>query len=91
MQTEKICYLTGATTNLHKHHVFAGSRRKASEKWGCWVWLRADYHNMSRYGVHFNHSLDMRIKRETQKRFEELYGHYAFMWAFGKNYLEDEA
>ena len=47
-------------------------------------WLRADYHNMSRYGVHFNHSLDMRIKRETQKRFEELYGHYAFMWAFGK-------
>ena len=48
MQTEKRCYLTGAEVWLDKHHVFTGPRRKAADKWGCWVWLRADYHNMTK-------------------------------------------
>lgn len=87
MQTQKECYITGSLTNLHRHHVFGGSKRKASEEWGCWVWLRAEYHNMSRLGVHFDHDLDIRIKRETQQRFEELYGHKKFMEVFGKSYL----
>lgn len=83
----KECYVTGSRTNLHRHHVYGGSRRSASEKWGCWVWLRADYHNMSNYGVHFDHQLDQRIKRECQEAFEALYGHEKFMQVFGKNYL----
>jgi hypothetical protein len=87
MQEEKKCYITGSVTDLHKHHCFDGCRRKASDKWGCWVWLRSDYHNMSDHGVHFDSELDMRLKRETQKRFERLYGHNKFMQVFGKNYL----
>jgi hypothetical protein len=87
LQTEKECYITGATSGLHKHHVYTASRRKASDKWGCWVWLRADWHNLSDYGVHFNKDLDTRLKRECQERFEKLYGHEKFMSVFGKNFL----
>lgn len=88
MQDEKECYITGCKYGLHKHHVFYGSaNRKKSEEWGCWVWLKSDYHNMSNHGVHFDKELDLRIKQETQKRFEELYGHETFMKEFGKNYL----
>jgi len=87
MQTEKECYITGATDGLHKHHVYAGSRRKQSEEWGCFVYLRYDWHNGAPYGVHSNHDLDIRLKQQTQEKFEELHGHEQFMKVFGKNYL----
>lgn len=88
MQTEKECYITHSTLNLHKHHIFFGTaNRKKSEKWGCWVWLRDDYHNMSDRGVHFDEELDKRLKKECQQRFEELYGHDMFMMVFHRNYL----
>lgn len=88
MQDTKECYITGSTVNLHRHHVFGGNpNRRLSEKYGCWVWLRADWHNLSNYGVHFDKELDLRIKRETQARFEDLYGHEKFMKVFGKSYL----
>lgn len=83
----KECYVTGSRINLHKHHVFGGPLRKKSEKWGCWVWLRADYHNMSEHGVHFDRQLDLRIKRDCQAAFEALYGHETYMREFGKNHL----
>lgn len=87
MQSEKECYITGSRTNLHKHHIFPGSRRKVSEQWGCWVWLRQDWHNGASYGVHFDAELSRRLKAECQARFEALYGHDKFMEVFGKNYI----
>ena len=44
MQSEKVCFVTGATVNLDKHHIFHGSRRKAADKWGCWCWLEHSVH-----------------------------------------------
>lgn len=88
MQTKKECFLTGSTINLHKHHIFGGRpNRTYSEKYGCWIWLRADWHNMSKYGVHSNRELDLAIKREAQKKFEKLHGHDKFIQVFGRNYL----
>ena len=87
MQTEKECYITGSTEDLHKHHIYPGSRRNASEKWGCWVWLRSDWHNMAGYGVHNDLALDSRLKAECQIEFERRYGHEKFMEVFGKSYL----
>lgn len=88
MQDTKECYITGSTINLHKHHVYGGNpNRKKSEKYGCYVYLRGDYHNQSNYGVHFNRELDMQLKQKTQIRFEELWGHEKFMKVFGKSYL----
>ena len=90
LQDGKYCYLSGAVEKLHRHHIFGGCRRATSERWGCWVWLREDLHNMSGRGVHFDGRLNARLKDECQRRFEDLYGHGTFMAAFGKNYLRPE-
>ncbi len=88
MQSRKECYVTGSTTNLHKHHIYFGNPyRKLSEKYGCWIWLRGDWHNQSNYGVHFNSKLDKRLKRECQMRFEEIHGREKFTRVFGRSYL----
>lgn len=87
MQDRKECFITGDTNNLHQHHCFTGGRRQAAEDWGCWVWLREDWHNTKSYGVHFDKKFDLCLKRECQKKFEELYGHEKFMEVFGKSWL----
>ena len=76
--------MTGSRVNLDCHHCFHGSRRKAADEYGCWVWLRHDIH----MDLHQRDpELDRRIKRECQEAFETLYGHEKFMRIFGKNYL----
>ena len=84
MQDEKRCFVTGSEYGLDVHHCLHGVRRKAADKWGCWVWLRRDIHRE----LHDrNKALDRMIERACQERFEELYGHEKFMEVFGKNYL----
>lgn len=87
LQTEKECFITHSTDNLHKHHIYAGSRRKISEKYGFTVYLRADWHNMASYGVHNDKSLDLHLKRLCQSKFEETHSRQEFMKLIGKSYL----
>ena len=90
IQTEKECYITGSTDNLHEHHIIYGTgQRKLSEKYGLKVWLRADWHNMSDYGVHFNKKLDTELKQMAQKKAMKVYGWSIedFIKIFGRNYL----
>ena len=84
MQDEKVCFITGSQIGLDKHHVYAGARRKASEKYGCWVWLRHDLH-MELHDR--NKELDKMLRRVCQERFEEIYSRQEFMEVFGKSYL----
>lgn len=84
LQTEKQCFITGAVAGLDKHHIFHGPRRKAADKYGCWVWLRHDLH-MELHDR--NKELDKMLQRTCQERFEELYSHQEFMDIFGKSYL----
>lgn len=84
LQDEKKCFITGYEGQLDRHHVFHGPRRKAADKWGCWVWMRHDLH-MELHQQ--NPTLDLMVKRACQERFEELYGHEKFMEVFGKSYL----
>ena len=90
LQNKKECYITGSTNNLHKHHIFEGiANRKLSERDGLWLWLRADWHNLSDYGVHFNKELDLKLKRMAQKRWQEHYNKTTedFIQRYGRNYL----
>lgn len=90
IQSEKECYLTGARYNLHEHHVFYGSGlRSKSEKYGLKIFLRADLHNLSAKGVHFNRALDLKLKREIQEIAMNCYGWTKedFIRIFGKNYI----
>ena len=89
LQSEKVCYITGSPLRLHKHHIFMGPNRKISEEYGCWVYLREDWHNMSNYGVHFNSELDLFLKQECQRKFEETHTREEFIALIGRNFLED--
>lgn len=84
MQDEKVCFITGSRYNLDQHHCFHGIRRKAADKYGCWIWLRHDLH-MELHDK--NKELDRMIERACQERFEEIYSHQEFMDIFGKSYL----
>jgi len=88
LQDQKECYITKCTQNLHKHHIFYGTgNRKISERHGFWVWLRGDLHNLSNAGVHFNKELDLQLKQECQRKFEESHSREEFMKLIDKNYL----
>jgi hypothetical protein len=78
MQTDKVCFQTGRTDNLHLHHIYEGNgRRKISDENGFWVWLTAEWHNGdSRICVHShpNEGLDLQLKQECQRVYESM-GH----------------
>ena len=90
LQDEKECYITGLKEGLHKHHIYGAANRKNSEKYGFWVWLSPEWHNMSDYGVHFNKKLDLKLKQNCQRKFEETHSREEFLEIIGRNYLGDE-
>lgn len=88
LQDTRECYITGDTQGLHRHHIYFGNpNRRRSEENGFWVWLRWDWHNGARYGVHFSRDLDLRLKRACQEKFEERHSREAFRRLIGKSYL----
>ena len=89
MSNKYECYVCLYPYDLHRHHIFFGfANRKLSERDGCWCYLCAVHHNMSRVGVHFNRELDLKIKRECQEKWEETYGdRKKFIQRYGKSYI----
>ena len=94
MHDSKECYLCRKyfdicnDRGLHKHHVYEGwGNRSRSEETGCWIWLCGMHHNLSDYGIHFNKDVDLEVKQECQRKFEETHSREEFMDTFGRNYL----
>ena len=87
MSNERKCYVCGTTYNLHRHHVYAGRNRQPSEKYGFWCYLCLYHHNGSNEAVHFNRELDLKLKEECQRRFEENGTREEFVKIIGRNYL----
>ena len=94
IQDDKRCIITGHEGyGLHKHHVFGGSNRELSERYGLWVWLRWDRHiaDSPHATPHNDRNTDLWLKRITQRRFEEVHGtREDFVKLFSRNYLGDE-
>lgn len=91
-QTNSILPATGIYSNkpvagYHKHHIFEGRNRQNSEKYGLFIWLPPELHNMSNAGIHFNKKFDLEVKKIAQKAFEEKYPELDFLEIFRKNYL----
>lgn len=78
------CYVCGMPKQ-ELHEIYFGKNRSNSIIFGCVVPLCYEHHR-GKTGVHNNHELDLRLKQECQKRFEELYS-VEFMNIFYKNYL----
>ncbi len=90
MSNEKRCYVCGSQISLHRHHIYAGrANRKNSEEHGCWCWLCIDHH-IGYNGVHNNSKLDIRLKKECQKIFEQEHTREEFRQIFGKSYIWEE-
>lgn len=82
------CYLCGRQYGLETHHVIGGiANRKLSERYGLKVRLCHECHTGDG-GAQYEKELNLRLKREAQKVFEEKYGHDEWMRRFRKNYLE---
>ena len=91
LQDEKVCYITGQTNNLHKHHIYFGNPgRRISEENGFWVYLTPRLHNQSNLGVHGKdgRELDLMLKRHCQMAYEKTHSREDFMKLIGKNYLD---
>ena len=89
IQKERCCYVCGSRGLLHSHHVFMGSKRQLSEKYGLKIWLCPSDHNMSDKGIHFNPPLDARVKKMAQEKAMDHYGWSKedFIKIFRRNYL----
>lgn len=90
------CYLCGRNGNgdrLEAHHIFGGSNRKHSEKYGLVVWLCGERcHRNGKNAVHRNVETQEMLHQYGQRKWmRENNGSIDdFRQIFGKNYLEDE-
>ena len=80
------CTLCGKLGYMHVHHIFEGSLRKRSERYGM-VCLLCPYCHIGDNGVHMNEKLNRKLKRAGQRKFEEKYSREDFIKIFGKSYL----
>lgn len=88
LQTERECYITGSTGELHRHHIYHGTgNRQVSEDNGFWVYLTPELHNMSKYGVHYNDDFDLYLKRKCQREYEKTHSRQDFIKLIGRSYL----
>ena len=97
IQHNRCCYVCGETGGLHRHHIYGGARRDASEEDGCWIYLCGSHHNLSNEGIHFNKKLDTKVKIQAEKIWINTYVPEltreeqidAFIKRFGRNYLDE--
>ena len=67
------CFVTSATTSLERHHIFGGTDRNRSEKYGFIVCLHSSVHPNGAYRTDPNwQELDHWLKRKCQEYFIEV-------------------
>lgn len=92
------CFLCGRNANadyygLDCHHVFGGSNRKLSEKYGLKVYLcHTSCHIFGKDSVHQNGKINKLVKATVQRRAMQYYGwtEQEFIAIFGKSYIEGD-
>lgn len=80
------CIMTG-TSPVHIHHIFHGKSRMTSEEDGYIIPLVPWLHNMSKYGIHFDHEFDLYWKRKAQVHYERNHTREEFIKRYGRSYL----
>ena len=66
------CFICGKTPT-ERHHIYGGSNRDNSEKYGLTVDLCPFHHRDSKNGVHFNPVLMEQLKKRGREAFEREY------------------
>lgn len=89
------CYLCGRNgcgDPLDWHHVFGGSDKKRSEKYGLMIRVcHKRCHIFDAGAIHVNKDVRLAVQEEAQAAYEEIYGDRAsWMAEFGKNYIYED-
>lgn len=87
LHSMEYCYICGKKKECI-HEVYEGRNRQNSIKNGFCIGLCNEHHNMSNYSVHFNKDLQLKVKRDMQKKYEETHTREEFMNIIGRNYLD---
>lgn len=81
------CYLTGMFP-VERHHIFGGSNRSKSEKYGYVVPLHPTKHPNGVFAGKDAKDIDTYLKKMAQRHFEKFHGTRTdFIKEFGKSYL----
>ena len=81
------CMFTGYAP-VERHHVFGGSNRSNSEKYGFIAPLRPDLHPNGAFRGQSAELVDKELKQRCQRYFEEHHGtRKEFIDIFGRSYL----
>jgi hypothetical protein len=75
---------------LDKHHIYFGSYRNKSEKYGLFVFIcHNECHIFGNKSVHRNANVDLALKKYAQAKAMKHYGwsKEQFIEIFGKNYI----
>lgn len=85
------CFLCGRYGLLEEHHIFGGSNRKKSEKFGLKVGLCSDCHRNGSNAVHRCAETAQWLHEYGQRKFmcEYMATIDDFIALFGKNYLDE--
>lgn len=89
-----LCGRNGTTDPLDKHHIFGGTNRKKSEKYGLTVYLcHHDCHQFGPKAAHQSRETMQALHEYGQRKAMEENGWTAeeFRQIFGRNYLADDA
>ena len=87
------CFLCGQNAfvePLEEHHVYGGSNRKISEKYGLKVYLHSNKcHKFGKYSVHRNAEINKALKAKIQNIAIEHFGWSVedFIKKIGKSYI----
>lgn len=85
-----ICHITGYKGAV-PHHVFNGSNKALSEKFGFILPLRPDWHTVSNYSIHQDRRLEVKYKAICERYFLNHYGtQEEFIKLFGRSWLEED-
>lgn len=81
------CFFTGKNV-VERHHIFGGSNRKNSEKYGYVLPLSPEKHPNGVFAGKDAHEIDLQIKMMAQEHFEENHGtREDFRRIFGRSWL----
>ena len=87
----EVCLLCGSPWNIEHHHIFGGSLRTKSDRYGLIVPLCHSCHNEPPNGVHHNAEAMEMLKRYGQRKAmrEQGWSKEDFIREFYKNYEEE--
>ena len=63
----KTCYISKRVDSVEIHHIFGGSRKHLSEKYGFILPLTSDWHTQAPYAIHRDRELDLYYKKKCQE------------------------